>query len=141
MRNVKMLPFLMFAALAASPAAAQQAGVFVKMGESVVFHLDHGQPVDAHPATGADKPTAGEIRVDLRYANGSSTMVVTNNSGGFLNYRAFIARDADSGGKATSVCTLMDGGRMGVEAWPGQPLPGIRLTDFTPAAQDGMTCQ
>ena len=138
---MKISLFLIVGALAASPAAAQQAGVFVKMGESIVFHLDHGQPVDAHSATGADKPAAGEIRVDLRYADGATTMVVINNSGGFLNYRAFITRDADSPGKATSVCTLMDGGRMGVESWPGQPLPGIRLTDFTPAAQDRMTCQ
>jgi hypothetical protein len=115
--------------------------VFVKMGESVVFRLDHGQPVDVHPATGSDKPATGEIRVDLRYANGATTMMVANNSGGFLNYRAFITRDADSPGKATSVCTLMDGGRFAVENWPGQPFPGIRLTDFTPAAQDSMVCQ
>ncbi|MES2044326.1 MAG: hypothetical protein V4475_10640 [Pseudomonadota bacterium] len=141
MRKVKVLPFLMLATLAATPAVAQQAGVFVKTGESVVFRLDHGQPVDVHPATGADKPAAGEIRVDLRYASGATTMVVANNSGGFLNYRAFIARDADSAGKATSVCTLMDGGRFAVENWPGQPFPGIRLTDFTPATQDSMVCQ
>lgn len=138
MRKVNMLSLLMFAA---SPAAAQQAGVFVKMGESVAFHLDHGQPVDVHPVTGPDKPAAGEIRVDVRYANGSSTMVITNNSGSFLNYRAFITRDADSAGKATSVCTLMDGGRMAIETWPGPPLPGIRVTDFAPTAQGSMVCQ
>ncbi|HSI19865.1 MAG TPA: hypothetical protein VK980_19010, partial [Sphingomonas sp.] len=73
MRKVKVLPFLMVAALTATPAVAQQAGVFVKMGESVVFRLDHGQPVDVHPATGSDKPATGEIRVDLRYANGATT--------------------------------------------------------------------
>lgn len=141
MGQVKALPFLMFALLTATPAVAQQAGVFVKTGESIVFRLDHGQPVDVHPATGSDKPAAGEIRVDLRFASGATTMMVANNSGGFLNYRAFIARDADSPGKATSVCTLLDGGRFAVENWPGQPFPGIRLTDFTPAARDTMVCQ
>jgi hypothetical protein len=141
MHKVKMLPFLIVAALGASPAVAQQSGVFVKMGESAAFHLDHGQPVDVHPVTGPDKPGAGEIRVDVRYANGTSTMVVTNNSGSFLNYRAFIARDADSAGKATSVCTLMDGARMAIETWPGQPIPGIRVTDFAPTAQGTMICQ
>lgn len=141
MRKVEMLPLLIVAAVTASPAAAQQAGVFVKTGESVVFRLDHGQPIDAHPAARADQPAAGEIRVDLRYADGATTMVVINNSGGFLNYRAFIARDAAGPGEATSVCTLMDGGRMGIENWPGQPLSGIRLSDFTPASQDSMACQ
>ena len=141
MRKMKMLLFLMVGAFAAIPAAAQEAGVFVKPGESVVFHLDRGQPAGVHAVAGPDKPAAGEIRVDLRYADGMTTMVVTNNSGGFLNYRAFLARDATSAGQATSVCTLMDEGRMAVETWPGQPIPGIRVTDFTPAARDSMVCQ
>ena len=141
MHIIGILLFLMAAAFGASPAAAQQPGIVVKMGESVVFRLDHGQPVDPHPATGSGKPSLGEIRVDLRYANGMSTMVVTNNSGSFLNYHASITVDAHLAGKPTSVCTLMDDGRFSLETWPGQPLPGIRLSDFTPANQGQVNCQ
>ena len=48
-----------------------------------------------------------------------------------------MAHNADDKGKRTSVCTLMPEIAM-FESWPGG-LPGIRLTNFTPAGES-MIC-
>ncbi len=125
---------------ASTPALAKQPGLFVRMGESVIFHIDQGQPVDPRPASESDAPGAGEIKLTLEFKSGSTMMVVTNNSQDFLNYRAFITPDPDKNGQSTSVCTLMSGGRSAFESWGGR-LPGIRVSDFAKAPDGEMRCQ
>lgn len=127
--------------LSASPAFAETSGVFIHPGESVIFHLDHGQPVGMRPATAQDQPASGEIEVSLATGPQGSMMKVVNNTPDFLNYRAFISAAADAAGKRTSVCTLMNNGRMSFENWPGLPIPGIRLSDFAVAPADQMACR
>lgn len=132
---------LLTALFAASPAFAQSTGVFVRPGENVIFRLDHGQPIDMRPATPQEQPANGEIEVSLAAGPQGSMMKVVNNTPDFLNYRAFIAASPDAEGKRTSVCTLMNNGRVSLENWPGLPLPGIRLSDFAVAPADQMVCR
>ncbi len=106
-------------------------GLFVKPGETFIFRLENGQPVDVHPATEGQGPEEGELSVTLS-VEGGTKMTLRNQTGENLNYRAYITSKPTSKGKRTSVCTLFPGA-MGIEFWP-DALPGIRITDFEPAS-------
>jgi hypothetical protein len=107
------------------------------MGETWIFSLANGQPANAHAAPPGSKPGPNELMVSLKPQIGS-TMIVTNNTDRFLNYRATII--APNGERPTSVCTLMSGGRAGFENWHGN-IAAIRLSDFSPAEDNKMVCQ
>ena len=109
--------------IAAAP-AQELPGLTVLMGESWIFHIEKGQPAGARRAGSDDKPGEGEIKVTLS-RDGGATMIVTNNSGEWYDYRAFISAKPGHKGNRTSVYTLMDGGRMAVETWP-EPFPPPR---------------
>jgi hypothetical protein len=124
----------------ASPAwGADRPGLFLQPGDSVIFTLDSGQPVDARPAGENDQPTGGEIKAQMTVDGGHTMLVVKNGGDRALIYRAFIVRKADDRGHRTSVCTLQPGLLM-YESWPGQ-LPGLRISDFEPGPSDQMVCR
>jgi hypothetical protein len=140
MRKSTMVAVLLAMALFTGPASAtDRPGVVVQSGESWIFKLDQGQPVDARKVDGEARPATGEILVTLGGRNGTM-MTVTNNTDKFYNYHAFMLRRPDETGKPTSVCTLMSNGRMAFENWP-YVIPAMRLSDFTEVAENNMQCQ
>jgi hypothetical protein len=120
-----------------SPAFAQGQGLVVKMGEAWIFNLENGQPANARRVSPDSKLEQNELMVRLEPQNGT-TMIVTNKTDRFLNYRASIVGPTRE--QPTSVCTLMSGGRFAIENWGGK-IPAIRLSDFQPAATDTMVCR
>ena len=130
---------LTIAALAGPASARDTAGLVIQSGETWIFQVQQGQPVNAHKAGADAKPAAGEFLVTLSLQNGTMMQVV-NNTDKFYNYRAFMLKRPDDKGQRTSVCTLMSNGRMGFENWP-YAIPAIRLSDFIEAGENSMQCQ
>jgi hypothetical protein len=138
MRRLLLCYLALIAALIGGPAFAEkkpQPGLFVEQGKAVLFKVVDGQPAEVRPASADEQPRDGEIRVTLR----GGMMTVLNSGPQTYDYQAFIAKDAAAKGQRTSVCTLMPG-IASMESWPGA-LPGIRLTNFTPAEAGAMNCR
>lgn len=114
-------------------------GLTILMGETWIFHIENGQPAGARRAGPDEKPASGEFKATLD-RSGGATMIVTNNSGEWYNYRAFITAKPGHKGNRTSVCTLMPGGRQVFENWP-EPFAAIRIADFAEAPDGEMRCQ
>jgi len=126
-------------ALTAAAQGDAQPGLTVQMGEAWIFHVENGQPAGARKAAEGDKPGEGEFRISLGSSLGT-TMTIVNNSPTAYNYHAFVTSRRGGKGSRTSVCTLMNNGRMAFENWP-QAIPAIRVADFTPAKDDEMGCR
>ena len=114
-------------------------GLTIQSGESWIFRIDNGQPIDARKVDAQAEPSKGELKVTLDPSMGT-TMSVTNNSDLWYNYHAFMTAKAGTEGKRTSVCTLMGSGRGAFENWP-QHVPAIRIANFTAAGEGEMICQ
>ena len=120
---------LLFAALTtAAPLAAEP--LTVRTGETWLFALRDGAPVDAKRVAATIAPAPGQFKVSLQPMMGT-TMTVTNNSRFDYAYRAVLIL---SGGKAgaSKACAVPAGGRMAIEHWP-KPVTAVRLSDFKPA--------
>jgi hypothetical protein len=140
MRHILFCLAALGGALLAGPAlGADRPGLFLRPGDSVIFTLEDGQPVNARPAAEGDQPTGGEIKAEMNVTGGQTMLVVKNGSDRAFNYRAFIVRKADDRGERTSVCTLQPGLLM-FESWPGR-LPGLRISDFEPGESGQMICR
>jgi hypothetical protein len=116
------------ALLAAAPVAAKP--LTVRMGETWVFTVAHGQPTDVRKATPSTKPAVGEIKVTLQPLMGT-TMSVTNNSKFDYAYRATLILPDGKAGPAKS-CAVPANGRLAMEHWPRR-FAAVRLSDFKPA--------
>jgi hypothetical protein len=101
-------------------------------GRDLDFQIVGGQPVNARSVGLQDVPQPGEIKVSLQPLTGM-TMIITNNTSEWYNYRAFLAAGTDPMGLPTSVCTLMADGRRGVETWPLLPRPSASLVSSAPS--------
>ena len=124
-----MLRFLpLLALLAAAPVAARP--LTVRMGETWVFTVAHGQPANPRKATANAKPAAGEFRVSLSALMGT-TMTVSNNSRFDYAYRATLVLPGGKTGPAKS-CAVPANGRVAIEHWPRR-VAAVRLSDFKPA--------
>ena len=94
--------------------------------------------VDGRP--GDRRPAAGEVRIDLRSANGVLILMVTNASPQFLLYRARIARTGADRPLPTSVCPVQPGGRVGIENWPSA-IDHVILYGFRYEDHPATTCR
>ena len=122
-----------------SPAiAAQPEGLTVQAGESWIFRVENGQPADARKVDANAEPAKGELKVTLDHSMGT-TMLVSNKTDHWYNYQAFATAEPGSKGVRTSVCTL-GAGISAFENWP-QPIPAIRITNFTETGEGAMVCQ
>jgi hypothetical protein len=117
-----------FALLAAAPAAAEP--LTVRVGETWVFVVAHGQPVNARKATPAASTAPGEMKVTLSALMGT-TMTITNNSKFDYAYRATLILPGGAAGPARS-CAVPANGRPAIEHWPVR-VAAVRLGDFKPA--------
>ena len=131
-----MLAFRLAAALifAALPAVASASGITVKMGESWLFALDRGRPVNAHRSPPTAIPAPGQILVVLRPMFGS-TMSVFGNLPAATDFRATLIHSDGSRG-AVRACSLPAGRMTVVENW-AKPVAAIHLDRFKPAPVGG----
>ena len=124
-----MLRFLAFLLLAAAaPVAAKP--LTVRMGETWIFSVVHGQPANARKVTGASAAGPGELKVALSSLMGT-TMTISNNSRFDYAYRARLVLPDGKTGPAKS-CAVPANGRLAMEHWPRRVV-AVRLSDFNPA--------
>jgi hypothetical protein len=117
--------------LAANPASA--APLTVNTGETWVFRIAGGQPVNAHKVAASTKPARGEVVVTVRSMMGT-TMTITSNNRQAYTYKAeLIGADKVV---PTRSCTLPANSRLSFENWPHKAT-AVRLSDFKPAKADG----
>ena len=124
---------LLFAALLLSSAPAQAAGLTVRIGETWIFAIKNGEPVQVRKVTPSARIPKGRIKVSVRAMLGTA-MTVTNNSPIAYTFRAELLKD----GKATAArpCTLPTNARPIFEQWE-QKADAVRISNFTLAGAEG----
>jgi hypothetical protein len=128
-----LVPALILATLAA-PLAAKP--LTVRMGETWLFAVRGGSPVDARKVAAAAAPAPGQFKVSLRSMLGS-TMTMTNNSRFDYGYRATLVLPGGQRG-AAKACAVPANGRVAIEHWT-MAVAAIRLDRFR-AAPAGSLC-
>ena len=123
----RLVPALILAALAA-PSSAKP--LTVRMGESWVFAVRGGTPVDARKVATTTAPSPGQFKVSLQPLLGS-TMTMTNNSRFNYAYRATLVLPSGKPG-AAKACAVPANGRIAIEQWT-RPIAAVRLDRFTRA--------
>ena len=123
-----LLPALLLTALATAPLPAKS--LTVRMGETWLFAVRHGAPVDARKTASATAPAPGQFKVSLQPLFGA-TMTVTNASHFDYAYRATLILPAGTPGAAKS-CAVPANGVIAVEHW-AKPVAAVRLDRFKPA--------
>ena len=123
----RLVPALILAALAA-PLSAKP--LTVRMGESWVFVVRGGNPVDPRKVNSTTAPSPGQFKVSLQPMLGS-TMTMTNNSRVDYAYRATLVLPSGKPGAAKS-CAVPANGRIAIEHWTN-PVAAVRLDRFKPA--------
>ncbi len=123
----RLFSALILAALAA-PLSAKP--LTVRMGETWVFAVRKGSPVEARKVAATATPATGQFKVSLQPMLGS-TMTITNNSRFDYAYRATLVLPTGKPG-ATKACAVPANGRVAIEQWT-RPIAAIRLDRFKPA--------
>lgn len=131
---MSLKPLALSLLLLSAPAAAKP--LTVRMGETWIFTVAHGQPATARKAIPAAQPARNEIKVSLQPMIGT-TMTVTNNSGVDYGYRAVLVLPNGGAGPAKA-CAVPANGRIAIEHWPTRAA-AVRLSDFK-AAPAGSLC-
>jgi len=117
--------FLALILLAAAPVSAKP--LRVRMGETWLFAVAHGQPVRARKVTVAASPAPNEFKVSVQPMMGT-TMTISNTSKYDYAYRALLVMP-DSKTGASKACAVPAHGRIAIEHWP-KPVAAVRLSDF-----------
>jgi len=120
--------FLALVLLAVSPVSAK--GLTVRMGETWVFAVDHGQPVRARKVAVSATPAPQEFKVSVQPMIGT-TMTISNTSKYDYAYRALLVMPDGKTGASKS-CAVPAHGRIAIEHWP-KPVAAVHLNDFKPA--------
>ena len=120
----RLFPALILAALAA-PLGAKQ--LTVRMGETWLFAVRAGSPVEARKVAVAIAPAPGQFKVSLQPLLGS-TMTMTNNSRFDYAYRATLVLPSGKPG-AAKACAVPANGRVAIEKWT-RPIAAVRLDRF-----------
>ncbi|MGN6058365.1 MAG: hypothetical protein ACTHOI_07245 [Sphingomicrobium sp.] len=121
------------AILLVAASAAHAAPLTVRTGESWLFNVENGEPVNARKVEGTAKAAKGQLMVTVRALLGTS-MIVTNNSSTAYTYRAELFVGGRPSGART--CTLPTGAEPTLEQWP-QKADAVRLSAFRPAGPGG----
>lgn len=121
------------AILLVAASAAQAAPLTVRTGESWLFNVENGEPVNARKVEGTAKAAKGQLMVTVRALLGTS-MIVTNNSSTAYTLRAELFVAGKPSGART--CTLPTGAEPTLEQWP-QKADAVRLSAFRPAGPGG----
>ena len=116
------------AIFAATPVSAKP--LTVRMGETWIFTVAHGQPANTRKVAPLTAPAKGEMKVTLSPLMGT-TMTINNNSKFDYAYRATLILPDGKAGPAKS-CAVPANGRLAMEHWP-QRVAAVRLGDFKQA--------
>lgn len=114
--------------LIAAPLTAKP--LTVRMGETWLFAVRHGSPVDARKVAPAIAPAPSQFKVSLQPLFGS-TMTIANHSRFDYAYRATLILPTGKPGAAKS-CAVPAKGVIAVEHW-AKPVAAVRLDRFKPA--------
>ncbi len=114
--------------LAAAPLAAKP--LTVRMGETWLFAVRGGTPVEARKVASATAPAPGQFKVSLQPLLGS-TMTMTNNSRFDYAYRATLVLPTGKLGEAKA-CAVPANGRVAIEQWT-RTIAAVRIDRFKPA--------
>ena len=128
MSSLRLLPVLLLTALATAPLPAK--GLTIRMGETWLFAVRHGAPVDARKVAPAMTPAPGQFKVSLQPLFGS-TMTVSNHSRFDYAYRATLVLLSGKAG-ATKACAVPANGKTAIEHWV-TAVAAVRLDRFKPA--------
>ena len=123
----RLFPALILAAFAA-PLPAKP--LTVRMGETWLFAVRGGSPVDARKVVATSAPAPGQFKVSLQPLLGS-TMTMTNNSRFDYAYRATLILPTGKPG-AAKACAVPANGRVAIEQWT-KAVAAVRLDRFRPA--------
>ena len=116
---------ILCAALVGAPLSAKQ--LTVRMGETWVFAVRGGAPVEARSVAAVTAPAPGQFKVSLQPMLGS-TMTMTNNSRFDYAYRATLVLPSGKPG-AAKACAVPANGRVAIEQWT-RPIAAVRLDRF-----------
>ncbi|MCY7398113.1 MAG: hypothetical protein LH466_04650 [Sphingomonas bacterium] len=110
--------------------AALAASLTIQPGETWLFRVAHGRPVEAQRVAATAAPAPGQIKLAAKRMMGTM-LTLTNNSRVAYTYRATLV---GSDGKAivAKSCVLPAGNRLAMESWP-QVAVAVRVSDFKPA--------
>jgi len=120
----RLVSALILAALAA-PLSAKP--LTVGMGETWLFAVRNGSPVNARKVAATTTPAPGQFKVSLQPMLGS-TMTMTNNSRFDYAYRATLVLPSGKPG-AAKACAVPANGRVAIEQWT-KPVAAVRLDRF-----------
>ncbi len=109
--------------------AALAASLTVQPGESWLFRIDRGRPVDTQRVAPAAVPAPSQIRISARRMMGTM-ITLTNNSRTAYTYRATLIA-ADGKAVVARSCVLPANNRLAMESWP-QVVVAVRVGDFKP---------
>jgi len=123
----RLVSALILSALAA-PLSAKP--LTVGMGETWLFAVRNGSPVEARKVAATTAPAPGQFKVSLQPMLGS-TMTMTNNSRFDYAYRATLVLPSGKPG-AAKACAVPANGRVAIEQWT-KPVAAVRLDRFRPA--------
>ena len=109
--------------------AALAASLTVQTGETWLFRVAHGRPVEAQRVIATAAPAPGQIKLAAKRMMGT-LLTLTNNSRVAYTYRATLV---GSDGKAivAKSCVLPAGNRLVMESWP-QVAIAVKVGDFKP---------
>ena len=102
----------------------------VRMGETWVFAVRGGSPVEARKVQADTRAAPGQLKVSLQPLFGA-TMTVTNASRFDYAYRATLVLPTGATGTAKS-CVVPANGKTAIEQWT-KPVAAVRLDRFKPA--------
>ena len=123
-----MFRFLIFLGLLAAPLPAKP--LTVAIGETWVFAVRNGDPVNARKVSVKTAPALGQFKVSFQPMLGS-TMTMTNNSRFDYAYRATLVLPTGKPGTAKA-CAVPANGRVAIEQWTMR-VSAVRLDRFKPA--------
>ena len=124
--------FLFTMALAIA-SVAKATPLSVRAGESWVFKVKEGQPVDAHKVQPTAKPAKGEVMVTVRSLFGT-VLIISNNSGTAYSFNAELRPAKNL--TAMRTCTLPAKGKPDLEQWP-QEAEAVEISNFRAAGNEG----
>lgn len=116
-------------------APATAGSLTVHMGESWIFSVRDGEPINARKVGAAATPTRGQLKVSVQPTMGT-TMSVINYSRHDYSYRATLLVD----GKPVEAksCAVPANGRLAIEHW-SRRVSAVTLSNFR-AAPAGSLC-
>lgn len=115
-------------------------GVTLLPGDTRIFKLEKGHPIFVREANENEEPDVGELKARFFRNENGMFLVIENHTHQFLNYHADLRRKLASSEESTSVCTILNEGRLAFEHWP-YDIASIRIDDFAPDPKEQVICR